>query len=183
LDLQKVRHLLAKLELADLSVSNDTDDLAVLLDALKLLLDSLGLLGGLLGVLGECLLLGLVPVLVESALDILREMARPDGGKGAETVGSGDIADDTDHNDRRGLEDGDSLDRLLLVELRTRALDFANDVGHASLVADESGEVRRKGSIVLGEGSNATTVMSGSLLGKILKRALSRCFEFTVRHF
>ena len=45
----------------------------------------------LLGVLGEGLLLALVPVLVESALDLIAQMLSPDGGKGSETSGSFDI--------------------------------------------------------------------------------------------
>lgn len=45
----------------------------------------------LLGILGEGLLLALVPVLVESALDLVAQMFSPDGGKGSQSTRSLDI--------------------------------------------------------------------------------------------
>ena len=101
LDLEEVGNLGSQLDLADLGVGKHTHNVAVLLDAVNLGLDLLWLLGGLLGVLGESLLLGVIPILVESALDLFGEMTGPDGGEGAKTVGCGDIADDTDNNHRR----------------------------------------------------------------------------------
>ena len=93
LDLHKVCLLLLEWCLADLGVGDDTDDSAVLLDALKLASDRrAGVLRVLLGVLGEGLLLALVPVLVESALDLIGEMLSPDGSERSESTGSLDIA-------------------------------------------------------------------------------------------
>jgi hypothetical protein len=96
LDLHKVGLLLLDGGLADLGVGKDTDDSAVLLDALKLAGDGgTGVLGVLLGVLGESLLLGLVPVLVEATLDLVAQVLSPDSGEGAETTGSLDVTDNT----------------------------------------------------------------------------------------
>jgi hypothetical protein len=78
LDFQQVGDLGAKLELSDLSVSKNANNLAELLDAVQLALNVWWLLGGLLGVLGESLPLGSVPVLVESAFNLIGKMASPD---------------------------------------------------------------------------------------------------------
>jgi hypothetical protein len=121
LNLHNMGLLLTKFDERDLSVDNDTNNLAVLLDAFQLLLDWLGALGRVLfGVLGEGLLLGAVPVLVEASLDFVAEMFGPDGGKGTETTGSLDVSDHTNDNERRSLQDGDGLDDFLLVHLCER---------------------------------------------------------------
>jgi hypothetical protein len=91
--------LLLERGLADLGVGEDTDDGAVLLDALKLTGDGgTVLLSVLLGVLGEGLLLALVPVLVEAALDLVAQVLSPDSGERAETTGGLDVTDNTDSN-------------------------------------------------------------------------------------
>ena len=83
LDLHKVGLLLGEASLADLGVGKDTDDSAVLADALELASDRLAtILGVLLGVAGERLLLGAVPVFVEPPLELVREMGGPDGSEG-----------------------------------------------------------------------------------------------------
>jgi len=75
LDLLDVCFLLANLDLGHLGVADSADDLAILLGAVDLSLHWHGLiLGGLsvtLGVLCEGLLLALVPILVEAALDLI----------------------------------------------------------------------------------------------------------------
>ena len=92
LDLHQVGLLLLKRGLADLGVGEDTDDGAVLLDALELAGDGgARVLRVLLGVFGESLLLALVPVLVESALDLVAQVLSPNGGKGTQTAGSLDV--------------------------------------------------------------------------------------------
>lgn len=68
LDFHQVSLLLLEGGLADLSVGEDTDDGAVLLDALEFAGAALGVL---LGVASESLLLALVPVLVEAALELV----------------------------------------------------------------------------------------------------------------
>jgi hypothetical protein len=99
LDLHEVGLLLLEGSLADLGVGEDADDGAVLLDTLELAGDgSAAVLRVLLGVLGEGLLLGLVPVLVEAALDLVAEMLGPDGGERAETAGGFDVAHETNND-------------------------------------------------------------------------------------
>lgn len=99
LDLHEMGLLLLKRRLADLSVGEDTDDGAVLLHALEFAGDGGALgLGVLLGVLGEGLLLGLVPVLVEAALDLVAQMLGPDGGERSQTAGSLDVAHKTNND-------------------------------------------------------------------------------------
>ena len=118
LDLHEVGLLLGEAGLADLGVGEDTDDSAVLADALKLAGDGLAtVLSVLLGVAGKRLLLGAVPVLVEPPLELVGEVGGPDGGKSTETAGGLDVADDTDDNERGSFDDRDSLDNFALVHL------------------------------------------------------------------
>lgn len=82
LNFHQVCLLLFQWRLGDLCVGEDSDDRAVLLDALKFAGDGGSfVVGVLLGVFGEGLLLALVPVLVESALDLVAQMLGPDGGE------------------------------------------------------------------------------------------------------
>lgn len=99
LNLHQVRLLLLERGLADLGVGEDTDYGAVLLDALELA-GEIGavVLGVLLGVAGEGLLLALVPVLVEAALDLVAQMLSPDGGEGTQATGSLDVTDQTNND-------------------------------------------------------------------------------------
>jgi hypothetical protein len=100
LDLHKVGLLLLERSLADLGVSEHTDDSAVLLNALKVAGDGGAvLLRVLLGVLGESLLLALVPVLVEATLDLVAQVLSPNGRERAKTTGSLDVTDNTDSNE------------------------------------------------------------------------------------
>jgi len=184
LDLAKVSHLLSQLNLADLGMGKHTHHTTVFLDTVKLEVDVLSLFGVLLGVLGESLSLGAVPVLVESALDLIGQMLGPDGGQGAKTMGGLNISDNTDHSHGGSLQDGNSLDTVLLVDhLGTRTLDLTHNVGHTSLVTDEGSKGRRSGGVkVLGERTHAASVVSGTLLGKVLQGSMAGCFELTVRH-
>lgn len=118
LDLHKVCLLLGETGLADLGVGEDTDDCAVLPDALELAGSALStILGVLLGVPGEGFLLRAVPVLVESPLNLVGEMCSPNGGEGTKTTGCLDVANNTNDHHWWCLNDGDSLHNLTLVHL------------------------------------------------------------------
>lgn len=52
----------------------------------------------LLGVLGESLLLRLVPVLVESTLDLVAQVLSPNGGKGSQTTRSFNVTHKTNND-------------------------------------------------------------------------------------
>lgn len=118
LDLHEVGLFLGETSLANLGVGEDTDNRAVLADTLKLTGDGLAVvLSVLLGVASERLLLGAVPVLVEAALELVRKMGGPDGGEGAKATGSLNVADNTNDDEGRGLDDGDGLNDLTFVHL------------------------------------------------------------------
>lgn len=170
LDLHKVGLLLLERGLADLGVGEHTDDSAVLLDALKLTGDGgTALLSVLLGVLGEGLLLALVPVLVEAALDLVTQVLSPDGGERAETTGSLNVTDDTDSDKGRGLDDGDSLDNLLLVHLGTRSVKVTDNSGHTGLVTHGGRQVDGLLGVILGEALDLSTVSGSALAGQVGK--------------
>lgn len=66
----------------------------------------------------------------------------------------------------RGLDDGDGLDDLLLVQFGAGLLDLAQDVRHAGLEADEGGQVRLLGRVILGEVLDAAPTAPAALLGQ-----------------
>lgn len=118
LDLHEVGLLLCEAGLADLGVRKDTDDGAVLADALKLAVNGLAaVVRVLLGVAGEGFLLGAVPVFVEATLDLVGKMGCPDGGEGAEATRSLDVSYNTNGNHGGSLDNGDGLDNFTLVHL------------------------------------------------------------------
>ena len=92
LDFHQVCLLLLKGSLANLSVGEDANDGAVLLDSLEFTSDRLAVvLRVLLGVLGESLLLALIPVLVESALNLVAQVLSPNSCERSETTRSLDV--------------------------------------------------------------------------------------------
>ena len=165
LNIDDVGSLLASAGLADLSVADGADRRAVLPSALDLSLH-LVVLHVLLGVLGEGLSLRLVPVLVEAAADLLRQVLGPDGCQSAHALRSLDVTDEADNAHGGSLENSDGLNDFLLVELRSGLIDVSDDVSHTSLEADEGGEVAGLRSIILGERLDLTVVVSGSLAGQ-----------------
>ncbi len=52
-----------------------------------------------------------------------------------------DVTNETDNDNRRGLEDGDGLNDFLLVCLGANSVELTNNVSHTSLVGDESSQV------------------------------------------
>ena len=54
---------------------------------------------------------------------------------------------------------------------------------HACLVTDKRSQMWGEGGIILGEGSNAATMVLGSLLRKILQRPMTGSLELSMRHF
>jgi hypothetical protein len=68
------------------------------------------------------------------------------------------------------------------VELGARALDLTDNVSHASLVADEGGEVGGLARVITRERANATSVVLGPLLREVLEGAVTRLLKLTMRH-
>ena len=183
LDLHEVGLLLSDVQVANTSVGDDTDSGAILLDAVELTLQVLGVGGVALVVLGESLLLGSVPVLVESAQALVADEVSPNGGQGTETLRSVDVSNDTNNNHRRALNNGHSLAGLAVVpHLASRHMNLTENVSHTGLVAHERGEVGLLTGIVLGEGPHATTVVSGTLPGQKTQGAVAGGFKLSVRH-
>merc|ERR1719397_1008637 len=119
LDLHDMSLLLPAAEELHLGVDDDPDGGAVLLHLVEVLLDLLlaQIIGPLSARLSERLLLGLRPVLVEPPLALLANVLSPDSLEGPHAAGSLDVADDTDGDHGRSLNDGDSFNHLFLVIL------------------------------------------------------------------
>lgn len=150
LDFEDMSSLLSKVELVQLSVNDNSDNLAVFLDSVEFSGDVL-FIRPLLGILGESLLLGVHPVFIESSLELSGQVLSPDGGQSSETSGGFDVTNNTGNNDSGGFEDGGSFNGFLLVELGADLIDISEDMGHTSLEDGESGEVDGLRGIILGE--------------------------------
>ena len=182
LDFNQVGTLLVEGGLADLSVSEDTNDSGNTLQLFK----SSG--NGsttfslvLLSVLGEGLALGAIPVLVEATLNIVTQVFSHDSGNGAETTGSLDITSNTANDHGGSFNHGDGFQNFLLVHLGTRAIEITNDVSHTGLETHEGSQVDGLASIVAGEGLNLSVITSGTFTGQETKRTVTGSFEFTMR--
>ena len=186
LDLHDVGLLLAKLgDGLDVGVGDDADALAELDHALVLGLEFLLALFGLvlLGVAGESLGLSAGnPTLVEAAAGLLAKVLGPHGVEGAEALGGLDVADNANDVHGGSLDDGHSLDNLLLVELGTELVDGTGDVGHTGLVTHESSEVGLLGGIIDREGTDVATVVLGALARQETKVSVAGSLELTVGH-
>ncbi len=186
LDFHKVSLLLSKVDLTDLGVRENADNSAVFLDALDVTADGFGGFGILLpflGVLGESLLLGVHPVLIETTFEVVSKMGSPDGAECAESTRGLDVADHTSNLHRRALDDGHSLNDVLLEDLLTlAAFVVSHNVSHTGLVAHESGEVDGLFDIVPWEMSNSALMSSSPATWQEAKGTTSGFFKFPVRH-
>jgi len=184
LNLVDVGLLLSLTEELDLRVRDDANDSAVFLHFGEVFFDFLlsVLSGPLLGIFGESLLLGGVPVLVETPSDFLRKMLGPDGLECPHAVRGFDITDNSDDHDRRGFNDRNGLDDFLLVRLGTRTVHNTADMGHTRLISGEGGEMDRLLGVILGEALDSSLVVLAALFGQEAQIAVTRRGKFTVRH-
>ncbi len=182
LDFNQVGTLLAEGGLADLSVSEDTDDSGNTLQLFKGSSDGSTTFSlVLLSVLGEGLALGAVPVLVETTLNVVTQVFSHDSGNGTETTGSLDVTSNTTDNHGGSFNHGDGFQNFLLVHLGTRTIKIADNVSHTSLEAHEGSQVDGLASIVAGEGLDLSVIASRTLAGQETKRTVTGSFEFTMR--
>jgi len=183
LNFDDVVFLLSKIEKFHLSGGDNSDDGAVLLDSVERDFDGLFFFGVFLLVLGEGLLFGADPVLVESSEGVFVEFLGPNGGKGSEASGGVDVSDDSDNNHRGAFDNGNGFNSLFFVEFGSGSFDVSKNVSHTGFEPSKSSEVAGLGSVILGERSASSSVMSGSSSGDKSKISVSGGFKFTVRHF
>ena len=183
LNFEHVVLLLAELgESLHLGRANSADHGTVFLNSVQIHFKGFFLVVVLLGVLGEGFLLGVHPVLVKSTESIAVKFLGPNSGKSTESTGGIDVTDETNNGHGGSFDNSHGFDDFLLMELGTNAVDFTHDVGHTSLETSEGSEVASLLGIILGERSNATSVVSGSTSGGKTEVTMSGGFEFTVRH-
>lgn len=182
LDLSKVSLALSERNLADLSVSKNTDNSGVVLDLVEVLLNVLSTLRVLLGVGSESLLLGLVPVLVEATLDIVRKVLSPHGGDGSHSSGGVNVSNNTNGNHGGSVNDSASLNNLTLVHLGSTSVKVSDGGGHTGLVTKESSEVDGLGLVILGESLNSSSVAGSALAGQKSQGSVSGFLVLSMRH-
>jgi len=186
LDFKEVSLDLSEVKFVHLGLGEDSDDSAELLYSLKISLDgflALVIFFISVGILGESLLLGSHPVLVESSLKIISDVLGPHGGEGSKTSGGFDVTNETDDLHGRALNDGDWVDDVLFNGLLSFSLlVMSGDVSHTSLVSDKGGKMNGLGSIISGEGSYSSSVVSCPPSGEESERAVSWLLVLSVRH-
>merc|ERR1719147_675566 len=184
LNLHDVSFLLPPPQNLHLSVHDDPDHSAVLLDLLEIFLNLLlaQVISPLGAGLGEGLLLALGPVLVEPSLGLLANMLSPDSLEGPQTTRSLYVSNNPNSYHGWRLHDSDGLHNLFLVHLGARPVQLPHDVSHASLVAHEAGEVHGLAGVILGEGLHLATVPLGPLLGQEPLGAVAGSLELSMRH-
>jgi len=163
LNLEEMGLALSKSNLSDLSVSENSNDGGSSLQSVEVLLNEVLVVSVHLDVLGEGFLLRLVPVLVESSLQIVAQMVSPDGGESSKSSGGGDVSNDSNNDHGGSLDDGDSLDDFLLVNLRSELVYLSNDVSRSSLVSQKGSKMNGLRCIIARELSNFASIMFGSL--------------------
>jgi len=157
LDLDELSSSGSSDDLGGLGVSQNSERSAILLHLSEGSLGDLGVLSVLLGVLGEGLLLGRIPGLVVSSSNIIGKMVGPDSGELSSSSRSRDVSNSSNNDHGRSLEDGNSFDDFLLVDLGTRLVDLSDDVCASSLESNKSGQMGLLAGIILREGSDSSS--------------------------
>jgi len=114
-------------------------------------------------VFGESLLLGVVPVFIESSLQLAGQGGGPDGGQSSQTFNGLDVSNKTDDLHWWGLDNSNSLDNFLFVQSGVNSVNISSNVGHTSLESGEGSEVWGLASVVLGERPDLSSMLPGSL--------------------
>ena len=97
------------------------------------------------------------PVLVESSAAVLAQVLSKDSLESSQALWCINVANSANNDHWWSLDDGDSLDGLLLVQSGAQLVDITNNVGHTSLVANESSQMNWLAWIILWEGLAFTT--------------------------
>jgi len=173
LDFHDVRLELSKVELVQLSSTDNADGSAVSLHAIEISLDGFWVAVcyfEAVNVLLESVLLGCIVVSVESTLHIVLDLLSPDSGKGTESTWSVNVSDHADNFHWWTLDNGASVHNILLDNLFTfTTFLILNTVSHACLVAHEGGEMDWFALVILWPVSDATTMVLGSSLWEVGK--------------
>jgi len=155
LELENVSLLLLQWEALHLGMSNESDNGAVLLHLGQSGVNAASVVLPFGRVLSKSLLFAVGVVLVEPPAEFVADVLGPDGLEGPESTGGLDIPDYTDPDHRGCFQDGDWLDDLLFVELGTLSVDLPDNMGHTSLVSDETGQMASLGLVVFRVGLNS----------------------------
>uniref|UniRef100_A0A6I8S1B3 Uncharacterized protein n=1 Tax=Xenopus tropicalis TaxID=8364 RepID=A0A6I8S1B3_XENTR len=174
LNFHEVRFLLAQGKQAHLEQAQ------VLFHAGKVLLQLLLALVILpfLAVLCECLLLGFpLPVLVKAPLAFITDVLSKDGLQTAQTTGSLDVANNTNYYHGRCFNHSNCFHNFFLIHLWERKIHqpvhLPDNVGHASLVAQEGSQVNGLALVILREALHFATMSLGTLAGQEAQGTMS----------
>merc|ERR550519_589368 len=130
----------------------------------------------------EGLLLGLVPVFIESPLAVLIHMFCPCGHQCPEPMWSLYIPSCAYTNQGRGLQDGHSINHFLLVYLGSRLVNLPYNMGHPSFVCHEGSKMNWSLWVIFWERLYLATISARPLPWVEGQGSMSGRTELPVRH-
>ena len=129
-----------------------------------------------------CLPLPALPVFVESTLEVLAQVLRPDGLQRLAALACGYVSHHSHNNHRGGLDDRHGLHCLLLMQLGPGLVDITHDMRHTRLESAKGGQMASLAAIVLRERLDLSSKALGALLREEGQRTASRVLKLTMRH-
>ena len=182
MDLIDISLLSLKVKSVWLSVTDESDNRAILDDFSSELFSLFIIRLETLLILRESSSLGLEPILIKSSLERILKRTGKDRGQSSESSKGLNISNHTNDSHWWSLNDSDWLNLFLLVQKRSSSGILSDNMGHSGLDSSKGSQVASDSLDILREGSDSSRVMSGSSFGKESEVTFSWFLKLSMRH-